>query len=644
MRVFTVIGPSQSGKSTLVSGLAGLDAPPGRTMSLAGVADVVRFRFMEEDWAALDFAGGPDNLVNAGPALAASDAAVLCVPADTDAAVLAAPYLRMIEEAEIPCFLFINRVDTAAGRISEIVSELQTYSRRGIVLRQIPLRDGERIIGAVDLISERAWEYQEGKPSALIELPGEAEAREQEARTELLESLADFDDTLLEQLIEDKRPATGEVYDVATKVVQDHALVPALLGSALHGNGLMRLMKSLRHEAPGVEAAAARLASLGDVMAVGCLADMTKHLGKTVLVRAFTAGVGNGEVLAGRAIGSITDIDAKTPAGALEPGEIGLTVKSDHLNPGMACGRDAPVALPDWTVPRAAAYRRIVTPRNDRDETRLSNALARLADIEPGLSVGQHEETGHAVLSTQGPQHMRRLAAKLSDGFGVGVDEAVVPPALRETIARKIEKHHRHRKQSGGAGQFADVVIEVKPEPRGAGFSFDEVIKGGVVPRNYIPAVEAGARDALSSGPGGFPVVDVSVLLKDGKHHSVDSSDHAFRTAGKNAVREALAEAGTRVLQPIMNVRIHVPSVYSGGLAPLVSGMKGQVLGFEGDPSAAGWDVFNALLPMAAEDGLFGALAGATRGTAWFVSTFGHYQEVRAGDLAGLTAAQEGTG
>jgi elongation factor G len=154
------------------------------------------------------------------------------------------------------------------------------------------------------------------------------------------------------------------------------------------------------------------------------------------------------------------------------------------------------------------------------------------------------------------------------------------------------------------------------------------------VPRNYIPSVEQGVRDALVEGPGGFPVVDVAVVLKDGKHHSVDSSDYAFRTAGKNAVKEALAKVGTVTLQPIMKVQIHVPAVFAGGLVPTISGIKGQVLGFDGHPTAAGWDVFDCLLPMAALDNLFNTLASATRGTAWFTSEFDHYEEARQEDVA----------
>ncbi len=634
MKVFTVLGPSHSGKTTLVDALVGLDGKPGKAFEVPGVAAVRSFGFMDEDWAAIDIAGGSENLAPVGAALAASDAAVLCVPADADAAVLAAPYLRMIEEANVPAIVFVNKADAPDSRMSETVSALQTYSRHHIVLREVPIREGEQIVGVVDLVSERAWKFQDGEPSTLTQMPDELRPREEAARAELLESYADFDDSLLEEIIEDKKILPAEVYDVATKTLQHHDLVPAFLGSAENRNGITRVMKSLRHEAPGVGTAAERL---GDApLAIGALADVVKHLGKTVFVRSLTGTVAGGQPLGGGSVGSLTDLDAKSAVSALEPGAIGLTVKSDHLKAGQAYSATGAEPLPDWAQPHASAYRRIVTPVHEKDDTRLSTALERLSEIDPGLTVSQDAKTGNPVLATQGPLHLRRLIQKLADDFAIPVNEGSVPPALRETIRRGTEIHYRHRKQSGGAGQFADVVVELRPEARGSGFTFSETVKGGAVPRNYIPAVENGVVEALAEGPNGFPVVDVSVELKDGKSHSVDSSDFAFRTAGKNAIKEALAEVGTVLLQPIMKVDIHVPSVFSGGLVPLVSGLKGQVLGFEAHESAAGWDVFQALLPMVAEDALFTALAGATRGTAWFESSFDHYQEARKDDLAEL--------
>ncbi|UWQ45901.1 elongation factor G [Leisingera aquaemixtae] len=633
MRVFTILGPSQSGKSTLATALANLDSAAGKRQEVAGVAALQPFLFMGEDWAAIDIAGGADNLAQAGPALAASDAAVLCVPADAAAAVLSAPYLRKLEEAGIPAFIFVNRMDQATDRVAEIVAALQAYCSHNIILRQVPIREDGQVVGAVDLISERAWQYQEGKPSALIELPVAMYAREQEARTELLEALADFDDTLLEELIEDQKVMPEEVYDVATKVLQHNDLIPALMGSAEHRNGILRLMKSLRHEAPDVGVALERLSRGGKVMAVGCMADLVKHLGKTVMVRALDGSVGNGLPVGGATLGSLTGVGSAAIT-RLTPGDMGQAVKSDHLNLGYSYGPDGAAPLPDWAQPRPSTFRRVITPVHERDDARLSGALERLAEIDPALVVGQEEASGHVLLSLQGPLHMRRIKQALKDEFGVEVEEGPVPPALRETIKKSVQVHYRHRKQSGGAGQFADVVIEVKPLPRGGGFVFEETVKGGAVPKNYIPSVEAGAREALAQGLNGHPVVDVCVTLKDGKHHSVDSSDYAFRTAGKNAVREALAEAGAVLLQPIMRVQIHVPSVFTGGLVPVVSGMKGQILGFEAEDGVAGWDVFETLLPMSAQDDLCNTLASATRGTGWFSTDFDHYEEARRADFA----------
>lgn len=636
MRVFTVIGPSQSGKSTLVEALASLDGRATK-FGFSDILDLTSFSYLGDDWTAIDIAGGPENLPAAGPALAASDAVVLCVPADADSAVQAAPYLRLIDEAELPCFLYVNKVDTMSERMRDIVSSLQAYCSHSLVLRQIPMREDGRVIGAVDLISERAWKYQEGQPSDLIEVPDTLIGREQEARAELLESMADFDDTLLEQLIEDKQPATDEVFDIATRIVRGTNLIEAFMGAARQGNGVTRLMKSLRHEAPSYERLLDRLG--GDATAVTLAADNKKHVGKMVALRALAGPVQAGETLGGGNIGNLTALDGKSPVGSIAPGEIALAVKSDHLVGGRALVADDQRSLPVWADARTPTYERIVSPINERDDVRLSGALDRLTEIDPGLILRADESTGKAVLAMQGPLHARRISNKLAEEFGIEIEFGTVPPAYRESISKTVEQHHRHRKQSGGAGQFADVLIRLSPMPRGAGFEFDEEVKGGAVPRNYIPAVAAGAEDALATGPNGYPVVDAKVVLLDGKHHAVDSSDFAFRTAGKNAVREAVVAAGPQMLQPILSVAVHVPSVFAGGLVPTISGLKGQVLGFEGHPTAMGWDVFNMLLPAASKGELFRTLGSATRGTAWFEARFDHFEPVSADEVARAEAS-----
>ena len=627
MRCFSVVGPSHSGKTTLVQMLAELEGKPAHPEDM-GLMAFTRFSFMGDEWCAIDFAGGPELAGQCGNALMASDAVVLCVPPDPEAAVLAAPYLRAIEAAGTPCFIFVNRMDQPKGRVRDIVSALQEYSGHAVVLRQVPIREGGEVVGVVDLISERAWRYREGQSSTLIEIPESAVDREQEARTELLEHLSDFDDALLEELIEDREPATGAVYSVATRVLQHSDIVPVLLGSASHANGITRLMKSLRHETPSVDALRQRLSAKRDALAVGFHARIRKHVGKSVCVRALSKGVQGGAQLGGDNLGSMQDIAGKGAAGELLPGQLAVAVKSDHLDVGKVFAAGSASSAPDWAKSHPPVFARVIEPAGERDEVRLSDALNKLQKTDTGLTVGQDETTGHTVVRVQGTMHLRRLNETLADDFGIEVTEHPPLAVYRETISRQVEQHYRHRKQSGGAGQFADVNVIVRPQARGDGFGFDETVKGGAVPRNYIPSVEAGAQDALEKGPFGFPVLDVAVTLTDGKHHSVDSSDHAFRTAGRMAVKEALSAADPVLLQPIDKVMIHIPSVFSGAMVSLISSLKGQVLGFDRDPEAKGWDIFRALLPASAEDDLIRQLGSATLGTAWYEAEFDHYEEI----------------
>ncbi len=630
MRAVAVIGPSQSGKTTLIESMAKVERGRADPLSLHGNTTITQFSFMGDPWAALEAPGGHDAFSQIGPVLASCDAAILCVPAHTDGSVLAAPYLRCLDEADIPTFLFINKIDVASERVAEIVSSLQDYCSEGIVLRQVPIRDGDEVTGFIDLISERAWEYNKGHRSSLVELPETMRDREQEARSDLMEALADFDDDLLEQIIEDKSLAAQDVYSITTQVLQHHDLVPALLGSAVHGSGVLRLLKSLRHEVPDVSALRDRMGLKDNVQAAACLADQRKHLGKVCLLRAFNGGLSPKGRLGGDPLGTLTHLDGKTPiSGALKPGEFALAIKSDHIAPRHFVSEGTKYPFPAWASSHAQALKRSVHPVHEKDESKLSTALLRLAEIDPGISVSQDGTSGAPVIGVMGHQHLKAIVEKLTDVFGIRVACEEVPAPLRETLRRKSTVQHRHRKQSGGAGQFADVLIDVAPRKSGSGIVFTESVKGGAVPRNYIPAVEHGARDALAAGPQGHMVVDISIELKDGKAHSVDSSDFAFRTAGQNAVKEALNQAGTRVLQPIMDVQVHVPSRFAGSLVQLFNGLKGQVLGFDAHPTAKGWDIFRGALPMAKEEELSRALGSATRGTAWFVSSLDHYEELR---------------
>ncbi len=636
MRCITVLGPSQSGKSTLVQQLATLDGGRGASEAMDPLT-ITSFEFLGEPWCALDLPGGSEYATLAQGALMASDAAVLVVPPDPDAAMLTAPWLRIVEASGTPCFLFINKMDASGARVRDIVAELQGYSNHTIVLRQIPIREGESVVGAVDLISERAWRYRDGQQSALIEMPaGPVAEREAEARSELLEQMSEYDDSLLEELIEDREPATGALYAIASRELSENVLIPAFLGAAERSNGVTRLMKALRHEAPGVERLRERL---GGARAVAFQAQIRKHLGKVVAIRALEDGIAIGQTLAGGNLGGLQKPGGGA-GGPMQAGEVALAVKSDHLGAGLPLGADAPLPRPDWAASAPPMLARVLIPGSERDEVRLSTALARLAECDPFLAHETEDETGQPVLRAQGPQHLRRVLAALESDFGLAVETREPQVAWRETISGRAEVRYRHRKQTGGAGQFADVALILKPLPRGEGFRFNETVKGGAVPRNYIPSVEEGAQDAMTRGPLGFPVIDIGVTLTDGKHHAIDSSDHAFRTAGRMGVREGLTQAGPLLLQAIDRVDIHVPSACSGALVSLISGLKGQVLGFDRDPAQRGWDLFRATLPASSRDDLLSQLAGATQGTAWLEARFDHFEEVYGKEADAISKAR----
>ncbi len=413
----------------------------------------------------------------------------------------------------------------------------------------------------------------------------------------------------------------------------ENRVLPALIGSAGHGNGIVRVMKALRHEAPPPAVLRARLqaqAGLDEPPAAAIFASAyRRHVGKTLLLRALEP-LASGRPLAGRPTGQLTPADPRDSRHLDEvpEGMIVSAVKADHLAAGKLATAEALFEPPAWHRPQPAMMHRVLAPVAERDSVKLSGALAALAEGDGALTVSQDPATGGALVGVQGPLHLRLLRQRLKEVFGMDVEEVAPSPEYRETVSRSQETAYRHKKQTGGAGQFADVRLIVAPGPRGSGFGFAEVVKGGAVPRNYIPAVENGARDAMERGPLGFPVLDVAVTLTDGQHHPVDSSDMAFRIAGRQGTREALKAAGPVLLQPVCRIAIHAPALFTGSLGPIVASNGGQVLGFDADASAKGWEVFEALVPGSVLGGLANDVRAATQGVGWFEARFDHYDEL----------------
>ncbi len=344
----------------------------------------------------------------------------------------------------------------------------------------------------------------------------------------------------------------------------------------------------------------------------------------------------NGERVSGvnRVLGQKLEKQAKAGIG-----EVVALGRLDDAHTGSVLSPSGKAVGADWPEPLKPMFALAVHARERSDEVKLTGALARLVDEDPSLSFGHDPDTGEFLLWGQGEMHVSIALDRLRNRFNIQVAGQRPQVPYKETIRGSVSQHARHKKQSGGHGEFGDVHVEIKALPRGAAFSFSDRISGGVVPKQYIPAVEAGVREYLARGPLGFPVVDIAVTLTDGQYHTVDSSDMAFRKAAQLAMREGMPKCGPVLLEPIFHVKIAVPSEFTSRIQRLVSGRRGQILGFEAKSDWKGWDEVSVLLPQAEMHGLIIEIRSATLGVGTFEWRFDHLQEL-SGKLADDVVAQ----
>ena len=667
-RCIALVGPFQSGKTTLLEAIlartgavqrqgtveagtsVGDGSPEARHHHMSVEVSVASISFLGDSYTFVDCPGSVEFVHDMRAVLPAVDAAVVVCEADARKVPQLQLAMRELEQLGIPRFLFLNKIDKADQRVRETLKLLQPASRVPLVLRQIPIWSNEIITGFVDLALERAFIYKEHAPSEVVPLEGEHADRNKEARFGMLEKLADHDDELMEQLLEDIPPPRDKVFDDLAKELRDGLICPVLIGVATRTNGVLRLLKALRHEAPGVADTAKRLDvnTSGENIAYVMKTLHTAHGGKMSVARVLSGTVPEGAMLTG-ASGTADRVSGvfKLAGQASEkrgPAVAGDTValgKLDHAKTGdtLTSGKQshAPVATVN-AYPPVLAF--TVTAKERKDDVKLGQALSKLYDEDPSLTIIHNPETHEVIAWGQGEMHLRVATERLAQRYGVGVTTHPPTVGYRETIRKGIVQRGRHKKQSGGHGQFGDVVLDVKPLPRGSGFTFDESITGGVVPRNYIPSVEEGVIDGLKSGPLGFPVVDVAVTLIDGSYHTVDSSDMAFRTAGRIGVVEALPQCNPVLLEPIHSVEIVCPSEATAKINAILSGRRGQILGFDTREGWAGWDVVKALMPESEIGDLIVEVRSATAGVGTFTFKFDHMQELTGKQADQIVAAR----
>lgn len=663
-RCIALVGPFQSGKTSLLEAILARTGAIPRTGSVDAGTTVgdssaearhhkmtveltpATTTFMGDTYTFLDCPGSVEFVHDMRAALPAVDAAIVVCEADERKLPQLQLILRELEDLGIPRFVFLNKIDKADKQITEALKLLQPASRIPLVLRQIPIWNGELISGFVDLALERAFVYREHLPSEIIELNGGDLDREKEARFTMLESLADHDDKLMEQLLEDVPPPRDLVFDDLGRELREGLICPVFIGSALRENGIMRLLKALRHEAPGVAETAQRIGvHVGNSDAV-CYAVKTLHTqhgGKLSLVRVFSGQLADGTTLASPAgeAGRISGVygmlgSHQNKRQSAAAGDTVALGKVEHSKTGdtLTAGKAAHPPLVDMSA-HPPVLSTAVTAKDRKDDVKLGQALVRLSEEDPSLTVVHDPETHEVIVWGQGEMHLRVAVERLRDRFGVGLEQHTPSIGYRETIRKGITQRGRHKKQSGGHGQFGDVVLEIQPRPRGAGFIFEEKITGGVVPRNYIPAVEEGVIDGLKHGPLGFPVVDLAVTLIDGSYHAVDSSDLAFRTAARIGLSEGLPQCQPVLLEPIWAVEIVCPVDATAKINAILSGRRGQIISFEAREGWHGWDVVKATLPEAEIGNLIVDVRSATAGAGSFTRTFDHMAE-----LTGRTADQ----
>ena len=637
-RSVALIGPTGAGKSTLFEALMEAAGTPvkrpadPRNRPMTTELRLGHCTYMGDSWAILDCPGSIEFAHETAAALAAVDLAVLvCEPAPARA-LSTAPLLKALADAGVPHLVFINKIDTLEGSLRDTLAALQGFAAAPLVLRQVPIAEGAAVTGYVDVVSERAYRYRKGQPSELIQIPSAMTAAERDAKSKLVETLADHDDALLEKLLEDIAPTPGEIYADLRKDLAAGAVTEVLVGTAEQAGGIRRLWKALRHDTPDVTETAARkgIAAAGAPLLQVFKTVYAGHTGKLSWARVWRGGVKDGATLAGTRLGGIYRVPSGESAKVAEAmaGDTVLLGRLDPVATGAAISLGAADPLP-FPAPPAPVYALAIATTDRKDDVKLSSAIQRLIEEDPSLSITHDPTTGQTVLAGQGEIHLNTAIERLARNYALKLTTARPEVSFKETIRIAVHQHGRLKRQTGGHGQFADVKIDIAPRERGAGFAFIDKVVGGSVPRNFIPAVGEAAEDAARKGPFGYPVVDISVTLTDGQFHSVDSSDMAFKTATQIAMKEGLAAADPVLLEPIDRVSVCVPNEFTARAQRLLSGRRGQILGYAEKPGWAGWDEVEALVPAAELHDLIIELRSQTMGLGTYRRSFDHLAESR---------------
>ncbi|MFN7218006.1 elongation factor G [Microcystis sp.] len=651
-RNVALVGPYSSGKTSLLESLlfvTGAITRKGKISDRNTVSDsstqardrqmsvevsVAHSQYQDLNFTFLDCPGSIEFASETYNALVGAGAAIIVCEPVVDRVLTLAPLLKFLDDWEIPHLIFINKMDRCNSHFNEVLQALKSVSSRPLVPQQYPIRQNNEIIGFIDLINEQAYHYHANSPADPVPLPDHLKEEEQIARQEMLETIAEFDDHLLEELLEDINPSREEILQDLKQELGADQIVPVFFGMAERDYGVRHLLTALVEETPAPTITANRRgldpSADGDAVVQILKTYFTPQGGRLSLARIWQGTLNDGMALNGVRIGGIYRLmgQQQQPLPQAQAGEI---IALGRLE-GIATGDVVSSGSQKPDLPKGLQLKPVfalaIAAANRKDEVKLSSALTKLIEEDPSLYWEQHGDTKEVILWGQGEIHLQVALDRLARKYNLPMTTHLPQVPYKETIKTSTKSHGRYKHQTGGHGAFGDVYLDIKPLARGEGFHFHETIVGGVVPKQYIPGVETGVREYLGHGPLGFPVVDIDVTLTDGSYHSVDSSEQAFKQAARLAMTEGLPKCHPVLLEPILSVTVLAPSEYTAKVLQLISGKRGQIQGFEASAEWKGWDQVTAYLPQAEMHDFIVELRSLTMGVGFFQWDEDHLQEV----------------
>ncbi len=673
IRNVVMVGHGGSGKTSLAEALlfaAGSTTRVGRVEDGNTVMDhepeevergislslgVASFPWKDHKINLLDTPGYADFVGEARAALRAADLALFVVSAVDGVEVQTEILWRVAGEEGIPRAVFVNKLDRERASFTRTLDELKEAFGKRIAPVQVPVGTEASLQGITRVVSNRTYLYTDGDPQGVLSEGGDGELAA-EAHQALVEAVVETDDAMLEAYFEGEDPSPDQVVTAVHNGMLEGEIFPVLCGSATQLVGIDSLAefiidfgpKPLEHAAPPLQTGDLdELATDGPVVAYVFKTLSDPYVGRISFFRVFTGTLRLDDELevAGRGVkGRMHNLffmqgKEHNEAREVAAGDIAAIAKFEAAHAGdtlRSSGADAVIVPVTYPAPVMAVA---VSPHTSQDEEKLSTALQRILEEDPTLQVERRPETRETLLTGLGDSHLEVTLARIARKFGVSVDTATPKVPYREAITRPAQAEGKHKKQTGGRGQFGVASVKFEPHERGSGYEFVDDVKGGSIPRQFIPAVDRGIREALDRGIlAGYPVTDVRAAVFDGKYHSVDSDELSFRMAGIQALRTAAPDLGAVLLEPIMQLRITVPEEHMGDVMGDINARRGKVLGMDSDGTMR---VVTAEVPMGEVQRYAIDLRSMTHGRGVYEIEFDHYAEMPSNEAQRVIAASQ---